>query len=96
MGSGANTALPMVASVFKGLSYWKKPMLTQFTYDVDYFECPPFLEMKAKEAIEFAKTDSTYLKSKQLKDTLLEEILIRTDSIVLPPTQVIPLDTLLN
>jgi hypothetical protein len=52
--------------------------------------------MKAKEAIEFAKTDSTYLKSKQLKDTLLEEILIRTDSIVLPPTQVIPLDTLLN
>jgi len=96
MGSGANTALPMVASVFEGLSSWKKPMLTQFTYDVDYFECPPFLEMKAEEAIEFAKTDSTYLKSKQLKDTLLEEILIRTDSIVLPPTQVIPLDTLLN
>lgn len=81
MGSGANTALPMVASVFKGLSSWGKPMLTQFTYDVAYFECPPFLEMKATEAFEFAKTDSTYVLSKKIKDTISSEMLLSLDTI---------------
>jgi penicillin-binding protein 1A len=70
MGSGANTALPMVASVFKGMSFWNSPILTQFTYDMNYFECPPFLEMKARDALEFAKTDSTYILQEQFKDSI--------------------------
>tara|TARA_R110002050_G_scaffold300327_1_gene469197 strand:- start:3345 stop:5744 length:2400 start_codon:yes stop_codon:yes gene_type:complete len=70
MGSGANTALPIVASIFKNLSYWKRPILTNFQYDFDYFPCPPFLELQAKEAFEFAKSDTTYLMSLRIKDTL--------------------------
>lgn len=82
MGSGANTALPIVASVFKSLSAWKKPVLTQFTYEQDYFNCPPFLEMEAKEAFEFAKTDTTYIYQKKAKDSLLLDNTLQTlDSI---------------
>jgi penicillin-binding protein 1A len=70
MGSGANTALPMVASVFKGLSSWNRSILTQFTHDLNYFECPPFIEMKATDALVFSKTDSTYIFQKKIKDSL--------------------------
>ncbi|MCM4169374.1 peptidoglycan glycosyltransferase [Arenibacter sp. H213] len=70
MGSGANTALPMVASIFKNLSYWKRPIVTNFEYDFDYFPCIPFSELNAQEAYDFAKTDSTYLRRLQIRDTL--------------------------
>lgn len=70
MGSGANTALPMVASVFKNLSYWKRPILTNFEYDFDYFNCMPYSELNAKEAYDFAKSDSTYLERLRIRDTL--------------------------
>jgi len=70
MGSGANTALPIVASIFKNLSYWKRPILTNFQYDFDYFPCPPFLEFNATEAYEFAKADTLYLQNLRLKDSL--------------------------
>jgi penicillin-binding protein 1A len=75
-GSGANTAMPMVASVFKGLSSWKSPMLTNFEYDFDYFPCPSFLEMDATEAKTFAQLDTTYLYNLRRKDTLIiDEVL---------------------
>lgn len=83
MGSGANTALPIVASVFKNLSYWKRPLLTNFEYDFDYFPCRPFVESNATEAYELAQTDSTYLQELRIKDTLaiLKDKPIEIDSV---------------
>lgn len=83
MGSGANTALPIVASIFKSLTYWKRPILTNFEYDFDYFSCPPFIALTAKEAFEFAKADTTYLANLRLKDSLqkLSEMPIKIDSV---------------
>ncbi|RTE53586.1 penicillin-binding protein [Arenibacter aquaticus] len=70
LGSGANTALPIVASIFKNLSYWKRPLLTNFEYNFDYFPCMPYSELSAKEAYEFAKQDTTYLMQLRIRDTL--------------------------
>ncbi len=83
MGSGANTALPIVASIFKNLSYWKRPILTNFQYDFDYFPCPPFMELQATEAYEFAKADTLYLQNLRLRDSLdiLSRMPIVIDSI---------------
>jgi len=83
MGSGANTALPIVASIFKNLSYWKRPLLSNFEYDFDYFPCRPFVASDAKEAYELAQTDSTYLQELRIKDTLaiLQDKPIEIDSI---------------
>jgi penicillin-binding protein 1A len=83
MGSGANTALPIVASIFKNLSYWKRPLLTNFEYDFDYFPCRPFVESNAMDAYEFAQTDSTYLQGLRIKDTLaiLEGAPVPIDSV---------------
>ena len=95
MGSGANTALPIVASIFKNISYWKRPLLTNFEYDFDYFPCRPFLEMSAEESQSFALTDSIYMKELQMKylDTI-QTTPNETDSILnLLPLQ-IQLDTI--
>ncbi|WP_047419195.1 transglycosylase domain-containing protein [Cellulophaga sp. Hel_I_12] len=83
MGSGANTALPIVASIFKNLSYWKRPILTNFQYSFDYFPCPPFLEFNATEAYEFAKADTLYLKNLRIRDSLeiLSKMPVAIDSI---------------
>ncbi|MCK0145219.1 transglycosylase domain-containing protein [Arenibacter sp. F26102] len=70
MGSGSNTALPIVASIFKNLSYWKRPLLSNFEYGFDYFPCRPFVELNAQEAYEFAQTDSIYLQELRVRDTL--------------------------
>ncbi|MCM4151505.1 peptidoglycan glycosyltransferase [Arenibacter sp. N53] len=70
MGSGSNTALPIVASIFKNLSYWKRPLLSNFEYGFDYFPCRPFVELNAQEAFEFAQTDSIYLQELRVRDTL--------------------------
>lgn len=70
LGSGANTALPIVASIFKNLSYWKRPLLTNFEYNFDYFPCMPYNDLSAKEAYEFAKKDTTYLMRLRIRDTL--------------------------
>ncbi len=103
MGSGANTALPIVAAIFKNLTYWRRPILTNFEYDFDYFPCPPFQELDAKDAFEFAKTDTTYLRSLRIKDSLellsempividsiqgIAPLQVKTDSIVLDTTKV--------
>ena len=65
-GSGANTALPIVAAVFKDINAWRTPFLTNFSYDFQYFPCPTYSYARANEAYMAAKSDSTYI------DRLLE------------------------
>jgi penicillin-binding protein 1A len=71
MGSGAGTAMPMVASVFKGVSSWKRSFLTNFEYGTSYFPCPDYSEINAIESTPYYKTDPTYLESLRIKDSLL-------------------------
>lgn len=70
MGGGANTALPIVASIFKNISYWKRPLITNFEYDFDYFPCRPYVALNAQEAYEYTKTDTIYLQQLRVRDTL--------------------------
>ncbi|MDP5092035.1 MAG: transglycosylase domain-containing protein [Polaribacter sp.] len=72
VGSGASTALPMVASIFKSMSGWRNPILTNFTYDFKYFSCPPFSEFSSEESNATFKNDSTYLRSLLVRDSILE------------------------
>lgn len=83
MGSGANTALPIVANVFRNVSTWKNPILTNFQYNFDYFPCPPFIELEATEAYEFAKSDTLYLGRLRMRDSLeiLSKMPIVIDSV---------------
>lgn len=83
MGSGANTAMPMVASMFKSLSSWSRPMLTNFEYDSPYFPCPAFTEQPASEATNYFKSDSTYLEGLRIKDSLLRNPPIVVDSVLI-------------
>ena len=83
LGSGANTALPMVASVFKGISSWRNPFLSNFEYDFTYFPCPSYSDFTATEAYDMYSRDSTYLKSLFIRDSILEvEKQMQLDSIV--------------
>lgn len=91
-GSGAQTALPMVASVFKSLSSWKNPMLTNFEYGERYFPCPSFSELPAAEAYAFYTSDTTYLQQLKIQDTLDMMGSTKIDSLVMPP--VIALDSM--
>ncbi|MEH6681717.1 MAG: transglycosylase domain-containing protein [Sediminicola sp.] len=70
MGSGANTALPIVASIFKNLSYWRRPLLTNFEYDFNYFPCMAHSELPAGEAHAYAVADTTYLERLRIRDSL--------------------------
>lgn len=74
LGSGANTAMPMVATVFHSLSSWTKPMLTNFEYENYYFPCPMYSDTSATIATEFYKTDSTYLLQFLMPDSLTLEV----------------------
>ena len=79
LGSGANTAMPMVAQVFWSLSTWPKPMLTNFQYDTYYFPCPMYSDSTARSSTEFYKNDTMYIQQFLTKDTLGME----TDSMLL-------------
>jgi penicillin-binding protein 1A len=68
LGSGARTAMPMVASVFKSLSSWTRPMLTNFEFNTPHFNCPTFSDLAASEAAKFYENDSTYSKELQLRN----------------------------
>lgn len=83
VGSGARTALPMVASVFKSLSSWTRPMLSNFEYESPYFHCPMYTDMDATEATPFFKTDTTYINSLKMRDliTIEDTIVVPIDSI---------------
>ena len=73
MGSGANTALPIVASIFKNISYWKRPLLTNFEYDIDYFPCRAFIDLNAEESQAFSLSDTIYLQQLRMKDSITTE-----------------------
>jgi len=73
LGSGANTAMPMVAQVFWSLSSWTKPMLTNFQYDTYYFPCPMYSDSSARSSTEFYKNDTMYIQQFLVKDTLVLE-----------------------
>jgi penicillin-binding protein 1A len=98
MGSGANTALPIVGSIFKNLSYWRRPILTNFQYDFDYFPCPPYSEFNATEAYLTTQSDSTYLEKLRIRDSIEELIdtAIQIDSIPSIAPVPLQLDSLKN
>ncbi len=50
LGSGSNTALPIVARVFADLSLWRTPLLTDFTYTIPEFTCVASSELPPEEA----------------------------------------------
>ena len=70
MGSGANTALPIVASVFRDLSYWRRPILTNFEYEMDHFPCWPYSMLTAEEAYPLALSDPTYRQYLSIRDSI--------------------------
>jgi penicillin-binding protein 1A len=82
MGSGTGTAMPMVASMFKSLSRWKNPLLTNFEYDQPYFSCLDYSDTKALEATDYYKNDSTYMKSLRIRDSLLAYPSSKIDSVL--------------
>ena len=95
-GSGAHSAKPMVASVFKSLAGWKNPILTNFEFDNLYFDCPSYSEDKATQAFDFFKNDTTYLQQLQLRDSLtlarkLGLDSLQTQGIVIPDSLGIPI-----
>jgi penicillin-binding protein 1A len=95
LGSGANTALPMVASMFKSLSMWKNPMLTNFSYETPYFPCPMYSDTAATAATEFYKTDTMYLKQFLVVDTSAAEELLDEGAAVVDSieTMEVPVDS---
>jgi penicillin-binding protein 1A len=70
MGSGSNTALPIAASIFKNLSYWKRPILTNFEYDFDYLPCSLISNLKASDAYFESKSDTTYINRLMERDSV--------------------------
>ncbi|MCB0850673.1 MAG: transglycosylase domain-containing protein [Bacteroidetes bacterium] len=77
LGSGANTSLPMVSRIFADLSMWKKPLISNFEYTVDEFDCVSYSELAAEEA--------------KLIRPLSDTLKINTDSLQLEPDS-IPLE----
>lgn len=71
MGNGASTALPMVASVFKGLSSWRTPILKNFSYNFTYFPCPGYSESAANTAYQFYRNDTLYIRSLIQRDSTI-------------------------
>lgn len=94
MGAGASTAMPMVASVFKGMSSWRKPVLRNFSYGFTYFPCPAFSDSTATNAYNYYKADTMYVRNllkrdstiiaeRRIKDSLLQDSL----RLLLPPAE---------
>ncbi len=71
LGAGANTAMPMVASVFRGMSTWKKPLLSYFNYNFTYFPCPAFSDSTAVTAYRLYKADTMYVRNLLIRDSIL-------------------------
>ncbi|MGC1516053.1 MAG: transglycosylase domain-containing protein [Maribacter sp.] len=97
-GSGAQTAMPLVASVFKSLSSWKNPMLSNFEFENRYFPCPAYVESEATEAFELFQNDSTYIQQMQFRDSLelsrsMELDSLQSGKIVIPDSLGIQIPT---
>jgi penicillin-binding protein 1A len=50
LGSGSNTALPIVGRIFADLSLWRTPILSDFTYTIPEFDCVSTSELPPAEA----------------------------------------------
>ncbi|WP_243641682.1 transglycosylase domain-containing protein [Maribacter algicola] len=89
-GSGARTAMPMVASTFRSLSSWKRPMLTNFEFDQEHFGCPSYSELDAASTMAHYSADSVYIKELFIKDSIIQDSINRKvliDSIGVPIIQ---------
>lgn len=71
LGSGANTAMPMVARVFKGISTWRKPALRNFNYNFTYFPCPAYSDSTATKAYAYYKADTMYVRELLRRDSTI-------------------------
>jgi penicillin-binding protein 1A len=69
--------------MFKSLSSWSRPMLTNFEYDSPYFPCPTFDEKSSSEATNYYKSDSTYLEGLRIKDSLFRNPPVIIDSVLI-------------
>lgn len=58
LGSGANTALPMVAAVFRDLSLWRTKYISDFSYNIPDFSCLNYSDLPAEEASLLTISDS--------------------------------------
>ena len=88
LGSGAATAMPMVASMFKSLSLWKNPLLTNFEYENPYFNCPIQSDFTAEESNTYFKTDSTYLNFLKVRDSLSKILSLPIDTLTVDSLKV--------
>ncbi|MFT5999980.1 MAG: penicillin-binding protein 1A, partial [Neolewinella sp.] len=86
LGSGSNTALPIVGRVFADLSLWRTPILSDFTYTIPEFDCVANSELPPEEARLLSPLRNT---GKESVDT------VRVDSISkLPVPRVEPISSL--
>lgn len=71
MGAGASTALPHVAAVFRDLSLWKTPYITDFQYTIPDFNCVSYSPLSPEEAALEVVVDSTTVDSSfNIQDTI--------------------------
>jgi penicillin-binding protein 1A len=63
LGSGANTALPIVGRVFADLALWRTPIITNFSWDKEKFDCPEYQNSTAEEAMKRIYSDSSNIES---------------------------------
>lgn len=61
LGSGSNTALPMVARVFGDLSQWKTRIISDFSFKTPDFICPPYSSFTALESTGMVKIDTSLM-----------------------------------
>jgi penicillin-binding protein 1A len=76
LGSGSNTALPMVARIFGDLSMWRTPLLSDFSYTVPEFTCVAYSELPAAEASLLPPLSDSL-------NTDLDSLLLKPDSVFL-------------
>lgn len=82
LGSGSNTALPIVGRLFGDLSLWRRPILTDFEFTVPPLDCSPAWHNPAADslALDSLGLDSLMLDSLGLADSLR----IPADSVPVP------------
>lgn len=93
-GSGARSAMPMVASTFKSLSSWKKPILTNFEFEPSYFPCPAYSEMSAIDAIHHYADTLVYVRERYILDSILQDSIHKNATLDSLGLESQPMDTL--
>lgn len=70
MGSGANTALPIVAGVYHYVNNWKSNYLTNFSFNTSYFPCADYSYSRASIAYVNAKNDTMFVRNLLIRDSI--------------------------